>query len=306
MKVSVIIPAYNSEEYISSAVKSVLNQTHSDLELIIIDDGSTDNTKKIVDFFDDLRIKYIYQKNAGVAVARNNGIKNSTGEYIAFLDADDIWKPEKLQVQLDKILAEDDVCMIYSAFEMLYKGSNRTKIYRYNHNEQNFTEKLITDPFKTVPYPSTVILKKSYLDRTGDFNQEFKTGEDWDLWLRLLALGKCSYIDEPLVKKLTHDESITNSLDLESTKKYHFKLLNKFFTENPDYKRLRSKAFSVIYYDIACRYYGRNNFMPTRELYLNLLKSFLSYPPLYLTRPKMQFLLEVLIKDNLKLLTTGK
>jgi glycosyltransferase involved in cell wall biosynthesis len=306
MNVSVIIPTYNSEKYISSAVKSVLNQTHHNFELIIVDDGSVDNTQEIINSFNDQRIKYIYQENSGVAVARNTGIENSSGEHIAFLDADDIWVPEKLQIQLDIISERNDVCMIYSAIEMFYTGNDRTKIIKYNHDDNNFVEKLITDPFKSIPYPSTVILKRSCIDKAGTFNPEFKTGEDWDLWLRLSELGKCRYVNQPLVKKLTHNESITNSLDLKSTEEYHIKLLNKFFANNPEYKKLKFKAYSMIYYDIACRYYGRNNFIPTNELYLSLLKSFLIHPPLYLTRPKIQFICDVLIKANLKFLFDRK
>ena len=123
MLISVIIPTYNSQKYISSAVNSVLSQTYKAFELIIVDDGSTDNTGEIVASFDDRRIRYIRQNNSGVAVARNTGIKSSKGEYIAFLDADDIWERDKLAVQIDEISSDDNICMVYSAFNMIYEDS---------------------------------------------------------------------------------------------------------------------------------------------------------------------------------------
>jgi len=296
--ISVIIPAYNSDRYISSAIKSVLEQTYQDLEIIIIDDGSTDDTRKVIESFNDQRISYIYQENSGVATARNNGLKKSGGEYVAFLDADDCWLPEKLHMQYDKICSRNDIFMVYSAFEMLYEDHDRTKVYKYNHNENSFTKKLLIDPFKSIPFPSTVLIKKSSIDKVGYFNPEFLTGEDWDLWLRLTKTGKSAYIDRILVKKLTHSESITNSLDLEETGKYHFKLLNNFFNNNPHYNNLKNQAFSMIYYDVACRYYDRNNCKPTKKLYINLLKSFIEYPPLYLTKAKFKFAFNTLIKSQ--------
>src|SRR5699024_4081686 len=103
--VSVILPVYNAEDYISDAIQSVLNQTYTDWELIVVDDGSTDQTKKVINpFLEDDRIRYFYQENGGQGSARNKGIERAKGIYLALLDADDVWKVDKLQSQLNIIL----------------------------------------------------------------------------------------------------------------------------------------------------------------------------------------------------------
>lgn len=296
MLISIIIPAYNSAKYISLAVKSVLNQTYQDFELLIIDDGSTDNTKEIIESFKDKRIEYIYQNNTGAASARNTGIKKAKGEYIAFLDADDRWKPDKLARQIKEITCNPETAMIYSAIEIIYEEISDTKTVRFKkYNNNDFIKSLLVDPFKSIPLPSTVLIKKSSLHKAGEFNSDYFTGEDWDLWLRVASFGECRYIDEVLVTKLTHSSSITNSMDLELTGKTHFELLNNFFEKNPSFNSLKNRAYSNVYYDLACRYFARNNNKADKYSFFNLFKSFTSYPQMYFTKNKLRFTAKVLI-----------
>src|SRR3990170_3473675 len=112
-KVSVIIPAYNSARFLPEAIESVLAQTYKDYGIIVIDDGSTDNTKETLEPYFD-KIKYIYQQNQGAASARNTAIRHSQGEYIAFLDADDVWLPEKLHIQVEYLNNNPGIAMVYS------------------------------------------------------------------------------------------------------------------------------------------------------------------------------------------------
>src|SRR5574341_1935425 len=119
-KVSAIIPVYNGEKYIEDAIRSVLTQTFSDLELIIVDDGSTDKTGEICKgFLSDSRVKYIYQENQGVSSARNTGIKRSNGEYVAFLDADDYWLPDKTEEQIKFLKIHKEFGMVHCGIYLL-------------------------------------------------------------------------------------------------------------------------------------------------------------------------------------------
>ncbi len=144
-KVSVIIPAYNAMNYLPKTVESALRQTFTDFEVIIVNDGSSDDIEKWVDTITDNRVKLIYQKNQGAATARNTGIAHAKGEYIAFLDSDDLWQPNKLKKQVDCLDNNQDLGLVYTWISSIdAKGNYRGKIYA-NHIEGNVWEKLIQE-----------------------------------------------------------------------------------------------------------------------------------------------------------------
>ena len=206
---SVIIPTYNRAALLARAVKSVLSQTYKDLELIIVDDGSTDNTKELVkELVDsDERIKYFYISNSGVSRARNLGIQKSKGELIAFLDSDDEWLPQKLQKQIQLYLAEP------------YRLCHSDEIWVKNGKKMNQMkkhEKSGGDIFiKCLPLccisPSASILTRKLLDEVGLFDDELDVCEDYDLWLRVTARYPVSFIEEPLIiKHGGHKDQLSN------------------------------------------------------------------------------------------------
>ena len=123
-KVSVIIPAYNSSGFIEDALESVFKQTYRNYEVIVVDDGSTDKSAEIIGSFSDKRIIYIYQENHGVSVARNKGILESKGEYIAFLDSDDLWLPEKLEKQVAILNNNKNTGLVYTDFDVIHEGES--------------------------------------------------------------------------------------------------------------------------------------------------------------------------------------
>ena len=199
--VAVIIPAYNAERYIAETIDSVIAQTYSDWEMIVVDDGSTDNTKNIVNEYvkQDSRIKYIYQENASQAVARNTGIKYSNGEFIAFLDADDIWMPDKIERQI-RLFEDSSVGLAYTLFVKI--DSNSILIPSRNAQVKcfkgNVYKNIIYDNFLAT---SSVILRAGLLSSNGLL---FRTGrqgvEDWDLWVRMAQITQFDYIAEPLLR----------------------------------------------------------------------------------------------------------
>jgi len=209
--VSVILPTYNRSKTLERAINSVLKQTYSDLELIIVDDASTDNTEEIVKAFmnKDGRVIYIkHSSNTGPAGARNTGIKRSTGRYIGFQDSDDEWMPDKLEKQV-KILdnSPSHTGMVYTAFIRIF--SNKS-IYvppeKIRIKEGFIHYELLNGNFIGMP---TTLIKKECFDRVGLFDESLPPLEDWELFLRISKYFSISYIDEALVAEFESEDSIS-------------------------------------------------------------------------------------------------
>jgi len=185
--VSVIMPTYNHAQFIGEAIDSVLNQTYNNLELIIIDNYSKDNTAEIVASYKDDRIKYLKFKNNGViAASRNYGIKHSQGEYIAFLDSDDMWLPEKLEKQINIFKASNKTSMLYTRFRTIEGDIISNRIFPKNgkYKSGDIFKALYCRSFIAC---SSVIVKRSVLDQVGffDTDPDLVAIEDTDLWLRI-------------------------------------------------------------------------------------------------------------------------
>jgi teichuronic acid biosynthesis glycosyltransferase TuaG len=184
MKVSVIIPTYNSEKYLKECLSSVINQTYKNLEIIIVDDKSIDNTIKIIKKIKDKRIKLIeLEKNSGVAIARNKGIEISTGDYICFLDSDDYWYKEKIEKQLKFIKNKE---FIYS--EYLYLRKNKT---HKAHVPKTITYKEALK--NTTIFTSTVMLNMKYLNKQDIYMPNLKKGQDTACWWKILKKVNIAY-----------------------------------------------------------------------------------------------------------------
>lgn len=189
MKFSVIIPAYNAALYIKNSINSVLNQTFSDFEILIVDDGSTDDTKKIVKTIEDERVHYIYQRNGGVSSARNTGIRAAKGEYICFLDADDLWKPNHLEVVLNLIIKYPEASVFLTGHEiLLYDGSSIMKGYPGTESDRQI-DNMFEHIFKYGYFINTnsIACKRDSFNVVGSFEIGVTNGEDDDMWYRLFA-----------------------------------------------------------------------------------------------------------------------
>lgn len=203
--VSVIIPTYNRAHLIERAIKSVLNQTYRDFELIIVDDGSTDNTAKVVKSFNDGRIKYIkQQKNKGGSAVRNIGIKAASGKYIAFLDSDDEWLSNKLNKQIDCLAKCSDLvgavyCSHYIQDDSLGYMRKASLSELKRGNIYNF---LLNGwcPSST----SFFMLAVRIFEKSGLFDESLLSFQDYDLWIRVAQHYDFDFVDEPLVIKHQH------------------------------------------------------------------------------------------------------
>lgn len=203
-KVSVIIPTYNRAAFIEKTVQSVLDQTYKDFEIIVVDDGSTDNTKDVLEQF-GAKIKLLEQKNSERAVARNNGVKNSSGEYIAFLDSDDLWFPDKLKKQVEVLDNKQDVILVYG--QCLRINSNTEKIKNAKRQREGYSgfifENLLMRNLVVSPTP---LIRRDYFEETTGFTTKYIPYEDWEYWLRFSLLGKFHFIKDPLAYYRIHPE----------------------------------------------------------------------------------------------------
>jgi glycosyltransferase involved in cell wall biosynthesis len=211
-KLSVIIPTYNNDRYIQRAISSLLEQSFKDFEIIIVDDGSTDDTRDIVKAYGD-SIRYIYQENKGLAGARNTGIDVSNGELLAFLDADDWFAKKNLETKVSFLEKNPDAVWVYSDWQFvdaqgnhLDRGSTRFKFADKKVDGYVFAELLYNRNFIS---PCAVVIKKSVLEEVGCFDPQVVCQEDWDLWLRLSLRYPCNYIDEALVYVFDRPHSLS-------------------------------------------------------------------------------------------------
>ena len=249
--VSVVVPAYNAGKYIGDTLESVLRQTHKVSEVIVVDDGSTDDTSTIVRSF-GARIRLITQPNSGVASACNAGVALSTGEHVAFVDADDIWEPRKIEVQLRScaqhvISHTDSVCfgdgisepIVRSSFEPQFGG--------------DVLQHLLVRNFIT---KSTVMVRRDEFLRFGGFPEGRHGVEDWPLWLRLCGSSQLGYVPEPLARYRVH--ALSKSMKARETMADHIRIIEEAFGSagvGERYPHLKREALTSSY-SIHCHYAG--------------------------------------------------
>jgi len=211
--VSVIIPAYNQANFIDKAINSVLKQTYQDFEIIVVDDGCTDDTEDVIRGFPDKRVKYIkkYKKNKGISVARNIGIKVARGKYIAFLDSDDEFLPERLgkQVQLLQNKSSEVGVVCSWSYNIDEKGNYICKRCLPKKDGYIYEDLLSTNPI-SVP---TVLIRKECFNRVGLFDDLLNTQQDWDMWIRIAKYYRFALIKIPLVKYRLHPNQVSKNLE---------------------------------------------------------------------------------------------
>lgn len=195
--VSVIIPTWNRASFVSEAIQSVLKQTRHDFELIVVDDGSTDNTREVVAKYGS-RVRYIYQANQGVSAARNTGIRLAQGEYLAFLDSDDLWQKRKLAVQLEAMQAEPSVKICYTNEIWRRDGKHLNQKKKHQKYSGWIFEPML--PLCLIS-ASSILLAREVFDEVGVFDENLPVCEDYDLWLRLAMRYPITFVDQPLIIK---------------------------------------------------------------------------------------------------------
>ena len=234
--VSIIMPTYNRAALLPRSISSILNQTFEDFELIIIDDGSTDDTEDVVRGFNDKRIVYIKNNNnLGATTSRNEGIKISKGRFIAFQDSDDEWMPQKLEKQINILNGSaPDLGVVYTGFNRV-NGNRREYIPKINviTKEGNIHEELLKGNFIGTP---TLLVKKECFDKSGLFDDRIPRLQDWDLALRLSKYFNFAFIAEPMLIAYQTESSISANEILYS--KAMEIILSKYSSEFRKYKKV--------------------------------------------------------------------
>lgn len=218
-KISIIMPVYNGEKYLKESIESILNQTEKDFEFIIINDGSKDNSEKIIKNYKNIdnRIKYIKQENMGVSFSRNVGILEAIGIYIAFIDADDIWINNKLEIQLNEFQKDKELTICGTWAKII--DANSQFVLNKNHNIKTFTYPPISDNeiksksiYKYAFITSSLLIKKSILNNEYLFNIKMTHAEDYDFIIKYIYNNKCLNINKSLIKYRIHNNNSNNSI----------------------------------------------------------------------------------------------
>ena len=227
VNVSVIIPTYNRKNLLKRALHSVSNQTFVPKEIIVVDDGSSDGTKDwVLERFPDVR--YIYQDNSGVSSARNSGIKEAIGSWIAFLDSDDEWMSNKLEQQKGIINSSQEAWLCHTNEIWIRNGVRVNQMKKHQKYGGNVFENCL-DICRISP--SSVLIKKEVFEMVGLFDESLKVCEDYDLWLRITSVLPVIFLDEPLITKYGGHSDQLSRVD-SGIEKYRIQSLEKILSSN--------------------------------------------------------------------------
>lgn len=296
-KVSVIIPTRNRRVLLTSAINSVMVQTFQDFEIIVVDDGSEDNTREIVEEMESKKIRYIsHEIQKGEAASRNTGIMNATGDFIAFLDDDDEWLPEKLSLQIELLeKREENVGAIYTGYLFINMENKRVFCQKRAEVRGDISKDLLCD--NVIGTPSSVLLRKQVINRIGLFDEKLPYYVDYDFFIRISKHFHFEYINRPLVKYHVHQEMLSKDpyIMLQGLEK----LLEKYSNNKGD--KVSNRFIGKQYTKIGKIFYNNENYCHSRKTfkksilwnpfqykgYLFLLSSFVKIDNFYKVKPVM-------------------
>lgn len=248
--ISVILPVYNGEKTIIATIKSVLSQSFSDIELIAIDDGSQDSTLELIKNISDPRLKVFSYANAGQAVSRNRGLSLASGKYVSFIDADDLWTPDKLEQQLQALQNNSQAALAYSWTDYIDEEGNFLLSGNRINIQGNVYEKLLVTNF--LENGSNPLIHKYVLDEVGGFNAALTPAEDWDLWLRIAARYSFVAVSSPqILYRVSANSASANILKMEAA---CLQVINNNFSQLSDsVKLLKKQSMANLYKYLTCR-----------------------------------------------------
>ncbi|MFL5804444.1 MAG: glycosyltransferase [Roseiflexaceae bacterium] len=257
-QISVLLPTYNRAHYLAEAIQSALDQTYPDLEVVVVDDGSTDNTAEVMQRFSDPRIRLIRQENRGISAALNTAFRTARGPYIAILNSDDRWLPELLAEELAVLRANPDVGLVYARCQAMNPAGQplaRTTGVPARYPGQMFRSLLYGDHICTI----AVLARRAHVEQVGMWDESLIANEDWDLWLRLALVCQFAFVDKILAYFRAHPGRITST----SSERFarlaadRVKVLDKVYARAdlpPAALGMRSLAYCNVYVDIGLRW----------------------------------------------------
>ncbi|WP_414577901.1 glycosyltransferase [Anabaena sp. CCY 9402-a] len=247
--ISIIIPAFNSEKTIADTIDSVFNQTFNNFELIIINDGSTDSTLEVISKFQDSRLKIFSFGNAGGNISRNRGLKRAVGEFISFLDADDLWTPNKLQLQLEALQNNLDAQVAYSWTDYIDENANFLVSGTHITANGDVYDKLLVNNF--LENGSNPLIRREVLIELGGFDESLDAAQDWDMWLRLA--DKYEFVAVPFVQILYRVSSNSLSTNLARQEKACLQVMKSAYQRRPLMVNNMSLSLANLYKYLTCK-----------------------------------------------------
>lgn len=271
-KISVVIPAYNSMSFLPKTLDSVFEQTFSDFEILVINDGSTDHTAQWVSSLTDNRVRLVNQENQGCAIARNTGVLASRGQYIAFLDADDLWEPTKLEKQVHILDTLPTVGLVNTWISNIDREGTPTGKLGIS-NAEGYVLNLVVEE-NPIMCGSTPMVRRHCFESVGLFDQSLRSAEDWDMWIRIAKKYEFAVVKEPLVRYRVHANSKSHNLQLHLQSR--LKVIEKVFQNGViDQDTLKEKVYGLVFLSVAYRALQKNDF----ETALSLKRQALQYYP---------------------------
>lgn len=261
-KVSVIIPAYNKAELTCRTINSVLSQTYQDLEVIVVDDGSKDSTRQVLSVFGN-KIRYVYKDNGGACSARNEGIRQSKGQYLAFIDCDDLYQQQKIDTCVNYLEKHPHFGLVHTAAYFIDNEDRIVGLYNHPRSQKQgwVSQRLILGNYIC---NSTAFIRRNILDEAGVFDESIFPPADWDMWLRLADVTQVGYIPEPLTKYRVTDNFIFNRLEQALTEELY--VVNKTFVRNKFWpKGLYNKALSNTHLRFFQSFWLKNELSRSQE-----------------------------------------
>jgi glycosyltransferase involved in cell wall biosynthesis len=253
MRVSVVIPTFNYGRFIAEAIESVLRQTRAADEIIVVDDGSTDGTEAVVAAFGD-KVRYLRQENAGVCAARNRGVAESSGDVIAFLDADDIWHAGKIEKQLEKFAADAEIGLVHCAMREFESETGETlRLHAEGMEGDVADELLLWERTAIIGCGTAVMVSRKAFDAAGGFDTRLNVGEDWDLCYRIARRYKVGFVPEVLVDYRSHGAAAhRNVREMERGMGIFYE---KAFSEGGEVLQLKNRALGNYHKVLAGSYF---------------------------------------------------
>jgi len=211
--VSVIVPCYNAAKYLDEAVNSIRGQTYSALDIVTVDDGSTDDTKALLERHarEDSRVRVFSGPNRGLSAARNTGMANAVGEFISFLDADDVVLPDKIEKQVEFLNRNPDCDLIHSD---LYFSDNKLRLSGFVETRLPAIDAMSAFAKRNWFAPMVPLIRRRLIDKVGQFDESLRASEDWDFWIRCARVGNFGYLPGPVAVYRLHDAQMHHNESL--------------------------------------------------------------------------------------------
>ncbi len=262
-KVSVVIPCYNREAYIAQTVDSVLGQTWENIELVVVDDGSTDGSRDVLSGYGD-RIRVMAHpggENRGQSASINMGLKHTDGEYVAILDSDDYWMPEKIEKQARYLMTHPDVGLVYAnGWIVDARGERQFRRYKPNrHRELNEPGRVLMDCYFALP--SNALFRRSILSESGLFDESLRTAQDHDMAIRVAEHARLAYLPEELWCYRRHDDSVSHRSTLQRWRN-GFLILERAAARYPYPQRVIRARRAVLHFRLGQCLLGEKRYLP--------------------------------------------